>query len=141
MTSRRAAQPQHTGRSRSGRGRAEQRRRRVVLVAVAALAIGPLAAVTVGSGPAGTPASTSTVAPLATPPGASSSTRQELSEPCAKAVAPIRALMDEHDSARALPPAERQVLNDGIGAATATCSADEWGRFHDRELLHWLQRS
>jgi hypothetical protein len=49
--------------------------------------------------------------------------------------------MDEYRSARELTPAASTELNEGLGAATKACGAEEWRRFHDLELLFWLQRS
>lgn len=69
-------------------------------------------------------------------PGSIAIVRQDLSDECDTAVGSMRALMEQYESVLDVP--YDGTYDEAFQTAKAGCGAEEFQRFHDRELLGWI---
>ena len=91
-----------------------------------------------GQGPEGfvMPTGPVTVPSTNPEPGSIESVRQDLSDDCDAAVSSMRDLMERYESVLDVP--YDGTYDEAFQAAKAGCGAEEFRRFHDRELLGWI---
>lgn len=75
-------------------------------------------------------------------PGQVDSSKQELSEACTEAVAPVREIMAEYKSGLLITSdADNKALTDGLNAARLVCEKEDpqqWADFYASEYFGWL---